>query len=324
MTNPDVLERVRELRARGSSPKEIARALRLPPSQVAPLIRTIAANAGPVRADVLVGCWANPGWSSSVEITGHPEWAASAPEGEEEFGSGLVSLLVVRERGSAVTACGYLVDTWCLGVKDAVPPKSTDRRKLPAFIDYYFRVYERPPVQVPLTLAQQIVFGGIEYARGLGFEPHSDFTPAAGHLGEWDGTCDITFGRDGKPMYIQGPHDNTNQIMLTLRKSVGDGNFHFLSGLALSGRVGTPVRYTVFKWRTCRRSCRCATGGRPSSFTRRRSAPLKCTESAGTTTSRRLFRNSRSGTLASGWRTSHRSTRTSAPSPLAVPRRGCC
>jgi hypothetical protein len=29
-------------------------------------------------------------------------------------------------------------------------------------------------------------------------------------------------------MYIQGPHDDAARIMRTLRRSVGDGNFHYL------------------------------------------------------------------------------------------------
>ena len=69
------------------------------------------------------------------------------------------------------------------------------------------------------------------YARGLGFEPHADFAKAGRHLGEWDGVCDLEFGRDGTPMYIEGPHDDTWRIMHTLRQNVGDGNFHYLVGL---------------------------------------------------------------------------------------------
>ena len=84
---------------------------------------------------------------------------------------------------------------------------------------------------MPLVLAQRIVFGAIGYARGLGFEPHADFAKAAGHLGEWDGVCDLEFGRDGMPMYIEGPRDDTWRIMHTLRQNVGDGNFHYLVGL---------------------------------------------------------------------------------------------
>jgi hypothetical protein len=135
------------------------------------------------------------------------------------------------ERGSSVLACGYLVDTWCLGVKDALGPKLMDRRKLPAFLSSFFSAYAEPPVEVPLSVARQVAFGAVEYARRLGFEPHPDFANAAGHLGEWDGRCDFSFGRDGMPVYIEGPHDDTGRVMRTLRKNVGDGNFHYVAGL---------------------------------------------------------------------------------------------
>jgi hypothetical protein len=46
MASDDVMERVRALRQQGYSPKEIARALRMPPAAVAPLVRAIAAEAG--------------------------------------------------------------------------------------------------------------------------------------------------------------------------------------------------------------------------------------------------------------------------------------
>ena len=177
----------------------------------------------------LVGCWVNQGWSSSVRFTGHPEWPDTGPAETGE--SGLVIVVVARERGSSVRVCEFLVDTWCLGVKNALGPKPVERRKLPSFCADAFRSYPGAPVEVPLVLAQRIVFGAIGYARGLGFEPHADFAKAAGHLGEWDGVCDLEFGRDGMPMYIEGPHDDTWRIMHTLRQNVGDGNFHYLVGL---------------------------------------------------------------------------------------------
>lgn len=84
-------------------------------------------------------------------------------------------------------------------------------------------------MRVPLELAQQIVYGAIAYARGLGFEPHADFARAAGYLGEWDGSCELTFGHDdGQPTYIAGPNDNSMKVMNTLRRTAGDGNFHFM------------------------------------------------------------------------------------------------
>ena len=163
MTNPETIERVRELRQRGRTPKEIARALGLPPAAVAPLIRAVAA-AQPTRETALVGCWVNQGWAAGLTVTGHPEWpgaGATAESGE----SGLVNILVAREIGGRVSACGYLVDAWCLGVKNALGPKWVDRRKLPGFRDWYFRSYDQPPLAAPIDLARHLVFGAVEYAR---------------------------------------------------------------------------------------------------------------------------------------------------------------
>jgi hypothetical protein len=97
MPDDELLERVRELRARGRSPKEIARALKVRPAIVTPLIRRLAA-AEPQEEAPLVGCWVNQGWSSSVRFTGHPEWPDTGPAETGE--SGLVIVVVARERGS--------------------------------------------------------------------------------------------------------------------------------------------------------------------------------------------------------------------------------
>src|SRR6266704_4000337 len=84
-------------------------------------------------------------------------------------------------------------------------------------------------------VAANVVFGAIEYAHELGFEPHPDFAGCASLLGPWEGSSDITFGREGKPMYIQGPHDDATSIIRTLRRSVGDDNFHYICQIPDSG-----------------------------------------------------------------------------------------
>src|SRR5580704_14883885 len=113
MTNPELIERVRELRQRGRTPKEIARALGLPPAAVAPLIRAVAA-AQPKREAPLVGCWVNRGWAAGLTVTGHADWPGAGATAESDQ-SGLVTILVARDAGSSVSICGYLVDVWCLG-----------------------------------------------------------------------------------------------------------------------------------------------------------------------------------------------------------------
>ncbi len=227
MPDDELLERVRELRARGRSPKEIARALKVPPAAVTPLIRRLAAaepEGGAARR--LLG---QPGLVVERAVHGPPGVAGHRGRADGGFWAGH------RRRCAGAREFGaggeVVVDTWCLGVKSALGPKPVERRKLPSFCADAFRSYPGTPVEVPLVLAQRIVFGAVGYARGLGFEPHADFAKAAGHLGEWDGVCDLEFGRDGMPMYIEGPHDDTWRIMRTLRQNAGDGNFHYLVGL---------------------------------------------------------------------------------------------
>src|SRR5579863_587737 len=227
MTNPELTERVRELRQRGRTPKEIARALGLPPAEVAPLIRAVASTQ-PKREPALAGCWVNRGWTAGLTVCGHADWL-DAGATEESDASGLVSILVARDSGGSASVCGYLVDVWCLGVKDTLGPKSVDRRKLPGFRDSFFGTYGQPPLAAPIDLARHVVFGAVAYAHKLGFEPHPDFDGCAGHLGPpWEGKSDITFGRDGRPTYIEGPHDEPARIVRTLRRSVGRGKFDYV------------------------------------------------------------------------------------------------
>jgi hypothetical protein len=225
MSTQQLLDRVRELRNAGRTPKEIARALKMPPSAVGPLIRSVAAAEGP-REDPLIGCWISPRWSSSVQGPERPDWPGSGPS-ELDGHSGLVTVLVARDRGgSTAGVCFYLVDTWCLGVKNAAGPQSMDRRRLGGFIQQIFSAWDEPAVQVPLELGRQIVYGAIGYARELGFEPHEDFERAAGYLGAWDGESELTFGLDGKPMYISGPYDDGARIVRDLHRDLGDGNYN--------------------------------------------------------------------------------------------------
>ena len=130
MVSSELAERVAELRQKGRTPKEIARALGLRPADVMPVIRAIAAQA-PKREAPVAGCWVTGHWSDGLGVTGHADWPG-LPAAESESGeSGLVGVLVARDTGSTVLACGFLVDVFCLGVKDTNGPKTMDRRKLP-------------------------------------------------------------------------------------------------------------------------------------------------------------------------------------------------
>ncbi len=228
MSSHELVDRVAELRRAGRAPQEIARALGLGPAEVMLLIRAVAATV-PKREAPLAGCWVTDHWAYRLTVTGHPNWPGMSPPEPGQDACGLVGVLVARDTGSNATVCGYLVDAWCLGVKDTTGPSSVDRRKLPQFVHRFFSTWTSPSLPAPLEMARHVVFGAVDYARGMGLEPHPDFARGASLLGQWSaGSSDVTFGMDGKPMYISGPHDDAYGVMARLRAGVGDGNFGFV------------------------------------------------------------------------------------------------
>jgi hypothetical protein len=223
----ELKNQVRELRLQGRSPKEIARALKVPPSVVAPLVRAIAAESTDTGEPEVVGCWINHGWSAGLGVDPARGWVDEAADPVAEGTAGMVSVLVARRHTwDRMAVCGYLADVYCLGVKNALGPDVLDDRELRRFREYFFGEY--PGWQeVPLELAQHLVFGSIDYAATLGFEPHLDFAPAADMLGKWEGDAAITFGRDGKPFYMEGPQDDAAKVLRTLRRKLADDEFDY-------------------------------------------------------------------------------------------------
>ena len=227
----DHLERVRELRERGQTPKQIARALGVRPAEAARLVRAVAVRAQAEAPEPeLVGCWISPTWSAGLVLDDdHPDWPRQEDDPVHGTG-GLVSVLVARRhRHDKVSVCGYLADVYCLGVKNALGPMIMDEVGLRRFLDDYFSAYPGDPLEAPIELARELVFGSVEFARNLGFDPHPDFAMAREHLGSWTPPSSITFGRDGKPLYVSGPYDNPGPIMRTLERTVGHGNFEGLT-----------------------------------------------------------------------------------------------
>lgn len=235
MAEEALLDQVRRLREQGGSPKQIAKQLGVRPAEATAMIRRLATQQQlhDDPADrALLGCWINQGWSVGLGMDQAPAaWAALDPIGKDaSSSSGFANILIVRqERASRVTACGYLVDAYCLGVKNSVGPVGLSVGKVDDFARNYFSAYDDPPVSIPLELAQALVHGGAAYAKALGFEPHADFAAAAPYLGGPAEPSPIRFGRDGKPLYISGPYDNPRAVIATLEANVGTGNYHFVT-----------------------------------------------------------------------------------------------
>jgi len=235
MNEDELLLKVQEMRERGNTPKVIAKALGLRPSAVAPLVRKVALLQTPADpADrALLGCWINQGWSAGLGFDENPDWAATYPQGEDDPSTeGMVQVLIARQdRASRTTVCGYLVDVYCLGLKNTTGPLHMGADSVDDYCRLFFAAFNAPPLAVPLDLAQHLVHGAIAYARALGFEPHADFAATAPYLGTPPVSTPIQFGREGKPFYVSGPNDNPRAIIRTLEASVGAGNYDYIGHL---------------------------------------------------------------------------------------------
>lgn len=233
MTEGDATQKVRELRARGLSPKEIARSLGMRPAVVSDLVRKLAAERDSANPDAdLLGCWLNAGWSVGLGVPDRADWH---DPGAGDGTDGLLTALVARRRRHRrkITACVYLVDAYCLGVKNAMGPDDMDDRGLRSFTGHVFSGYAASPVSAPVELVRDLVLGAVEYAHGLGFPPHPDFEQTRSHLGPWKGPSAITFGCEGQPHYINGPDDDPDRVLRTLRRTVGDRGFRHTVALEL-------------------------------------------------------------------------------------------
>lgn len=143
--------------------------------------------------------------------------------------SGMATILISRRQDDGDFLFGlFLVDVLCLGLKDTFCNAG--------FSPYRYRtevvakVFDETPVQCPPALAHQIIYGAIAFARRFGFEPQRDFALSQHILdppGRWEPCEDVEFGRDGKPFYIQGPHDNVERIMRKLEATAGAGNYNY-------------------------------------------------------------------------------------------------
>ena len=258
MEHEELLSTVRALRARRFTPGEIAGVLGVSKADAARLVRLVACEresqataTGPGNASDRLGAsqaraWVSPGWRCGLRIDGHTDWPDDAGAPTQASDSGVACVLVAApDRRTTQYICGYLVDTWCLGVKNAIGPQRMRPREIEAFKRQYFGQWGSEGIPVPLELAQHLVLGAVDYARSLGFEPHPDFRRARRALGSWDGPSAITFGLQGKPLYVNGPYEDPQRVLAKLERSVGRDGFHYSVSLGHADGLGDGYRYTA-------------------------------------------------------------------------------
>ncbi len=234
--SPEEVQEIIHLRALNLSPKQIARKLGLRPGEVNELLRqqaTEGAAIGHAKSKLapLERCLINEKAAQRLLETKKKGWfgmkwrSEEAPDGV----GGLAQIFVTRIDGNQYLVGSYLVDYWCLGIKNVLGPRKLNRTRYEAMVDKAYSTFGQDYKEITLEQAQAILFGAVEYAQKLGLQPHQDWSKAKKHLGPpAENLLPIEFGRKGKPYYVNGPYENPDKIIATLRETVGEGNFDYV------------------------------------------------------------------------------------------------
>jgi hypothetical protein len=122
--------------------------------------------------------------------------------------TGIGVFTVVRELFDGRRILGsYLVDMWCLGVKDANLRTDITREEVEKFL-YSQHHLAHHVKSYSYEEARSFILGSIRYAALLGIEPHADWKHAKWLIEPNRAFEDnVEFGREGQPFYVAGPYD---------------------------------------------------------------------------------------------------------------------
>jgi hypothetical protein len=233
MMETEQVQEIMELRSRNLTPKEIARKLGLRVADVSAVVKSQAEQSTDKvsRAETkppLVECLASR--TMVKDLLGKDALSDSknfGTFGGSEGDQGLGTVLVTRTKGyNRLVTSSYLIDYWCLGVKDSIPPRSFNDTTYKKFVPMVFSAFTGYQI-ITYEQAQILVWGAVDYAASLGIKPHADFLQSKELIDRPETLPQLNFGKDGKPFYVNGPYDDTQKIIRTLTEHVGKDNFHY-------------------------------------------------------------------------------------------------
>lgn len=153
-----------------------------------------------------------------------------APEPLFDIGIGHV-VISRRMADGQLGVCSFLLDVYCLGVKDA---------DFNVFSEYQYNTLFGAMSDVEdlrsisPACARKVVEDAVAYAEDLGIPPHPSYKLAKQIFGDIDvSACggSYEFGRDGEPFYVSGPNEtlgDIRRIINTLNTRLGPDGFDYL------------------------------------------------------------------------------------------------
>ena len=162
-----------------------------------------------------------------------PVYECLLPIGLFELGMGNVMISRKLPDGR-IAFSAFLVDTFCLGVKNAFFRVVTEHEYKQAMETDIADSQPDGCEQIDPACLRKLIEQAVAYAQDLGFEPHPDYNLARLLFGDIDPSAcnqNFTFGSQGKPFYIAGPNESSSQIRVilqTLEKRCGPDGYHYM------------------------------------------------------------------------------------------------
>ena len=155
-------------------------------------------------------------------------------EGWQEGGMAQIMVARQKQHGNLIVGV-YIVDTFCLGLKNTLFYENLSPYEYETQKKRVAQSSQQHWEKIAPNTCFNLIYGAIEYAEDLGFQPNKDFDVTEYILDDIESIEfeEIEFGRDGKPYYFAGPYDDVKKVMSTLKRSVGDDNFDYT--LAVGG-----------------------------------------------------------------------------------------
>ncbi len=144
---------------------------------------------------------------------------------------GIANVMIARgDSPSRCVTAFFLVDTYCLGIKDIV---LHDLGVEELDIISSAMAIEAPLRPIDPAYGRKLVRDAAAWAVTIGFSPHRDFTTVEQIFGDVNAdACSETlaFGHEGIPLYIPGPTETRVQIrqrLAHLRAHFGEDGFNY-------------------------------------------------------------------------------------------------
>ncbi len=144
---------------------------------------------------------------------------------------GLAVIVISKQMPSGNFIIGlYLIDFLCLGLKNTYLRFNFSKQEYEEFVEMAYKDTNEI-MRCDTIYAHDFIYGAIDYAKSLGFNPNEKFRVTE-YLLDPDLISDdidkIEFGKNGKPLFIQGENDNATRIINKLNETVGKGNYHYM------------------------------------------------------------------------------------------------